>query len=85
MHPDIIAFARQHDVDPTTVDFMVGHIIRELGDAIEQAGSTDEQLELVRAGVESSRRTVRRMATKAMTRQGELAGAVYGILKELLS
>jgi len=85
MHPDILAFAQQHDVDPTTVDFMVGHIMRELGDAIEQAGSADEQLELVRAGVESSRRTVRAMATKAMTRQGELAGAVYGILKELLS
>ena len=82
MHPDIIAFAKQHDADPTTVDFMVGHIMRELGDGIEQAGSTDEQLELVRAGVESSRRTVRAMATKAMTRQQDVAGVVRGILEE---
>lgn len=81
MHPDIITFAQQHDVDPTTVDFMVGHIIRELGDSIEQAGSTDEQLELVRAGVESSLRTVRAMATKAMTRSAEFNAAVYEVVK----
>ena len=82
MHPDILAFAKQHDVDPTTVDYMAGHIMRELGDAIEQAGSADEQLELVRAGVESSRRAVRAMATKAMTRQQDVAGVVRGILEE---
>ena len=81
MHPDILAFAQQHDVDPTTVDFMVGHIMRELGDAIEQAGSADEQLELVRAGVESSRRAVRAMATKAMTRSAEFNAAVYEVVK----
>ena len=82
MHPDIIAFAQQHNVDPTTVDFMVGHIMREMGSAIEQSGSTDEQLELVRSGVESSRRAVRAMATKAMTRQQDVAGVVRGILEE---
>lgn len=81
MHPDIIAFANQHNVDPTTVDFMVGHIMRELGDSIEKAGSTDEQLELVQTGVESSRRSVRAMAVKAMTRQHDVAGAVYGLVK----
>lgn len=82
MNQDIIAFAKQHNVDPTTVDFMVGHIMRELGDSIVQAGSADEQLELVQAGVESSRRSVRTMAVKAMTRQHDVAGAVYGLVKE---
>lgn len=82
MHPDIIAFAQQHDVDPTTVDYMVGHIMRELGDPIEQAGSVNERLELVRAGFESSRRSVRTMATKTTTRQHDVAGAVYGLVKE---
>ncbi|WP_299313455.1 hypothetical protein, partial [uncultured Halomonas sp.] len=80
MHSDILAFARQHDVNPTTVDFMVGHIMRELGDAIEQAGGADEQLELVRAGVESSVRTTRAMATRALAQQGEFGKVVYDIL-----
>lgn len=81
-NPDILAFARQHGVDPITVEAMAQHVMDTMGAAMLEEQNEAAQIELMRAGVESSVRTTRAMATKALTKQGEFGKAVYDILKE---
>ena len=81
MHPDILTFAKQHDADPTTVDFMVGHIMRELGDSMLAEENQAAQIELMRAGVESSQQAMRSLAINAMTQCVEFGKVVYDIVE----
>ena len=77
MNQDIIEFAEQMGVDPSTVDFMANHIMATMGAAMLEEESEAVQVEMMRAGVESIRRVMQSLTTKAMTRSGGFAAAVY--------
>ena len=82
MNQDITAFADQHGIDASTVDFMAQHIMREMGAAMLEEENEAAQIEMMRAGVESSQRAMRALTTKAMTQSSEFSKAVYDVLKE---
>lgn len=79
---DIDALAEQIGVDPSTVEFMAQHVASTMGEAMMEEEDEAVQIEMMRAGVESSRRSMRTLTTKAMTRSGDAQKAVYDILKE---
>lgn len=78
---DIDAMAAQIGVDPSAVEFMANHVASTMGDAMLAEEDETAQVEMMRAGVESSRRAMQSLCTKAMTRSGDAQRVAYDILK----
>lgn len=82
INQDIAAFAEQVGVPASTVEFMANHIADTMGPAMLEEENEAAQVEMMRAGVESSRRTMQTLTTKALTRSDDMQSVVYKELKE---